>query len=158
VRAWLRRKIWEPLLTLLKQGLSPSKLALSVSLGAWIAVFPALGVTVLFCTIAAFILRLNMVAIQTANLAAYPLQFVLLLPFFRAGAWLFDSPPLKMSAGEFVSLVTHDPVGAVSRFWVITWEGAAAWALVGLLLVPLAWAVLTPVFTRVARNLRPEAA
>ncbi len=100
-----------------------------------------------------------MIAIQTANFAAYPLQFLLLIPFFRAGAWLFGSPPLTMSAGEFVrSLVTHDPVGAVSKFWVITWEGAAAWALVGLLLVPLAWALLTPVFTRAARKVRPESA
>jgi uncharacterized protein (DUF2062 family) len=158
MRSFLRRKIWEPLLTLLKQGLSPSQLAFSVALGAWIAVFPALGVTVLLCTAAAMVLRLNMIAIQTANFAAYPLQFVLLLPFFRAGAWLFNSPPLKMSAAEFVSLVAHDPLGAISRFWVITWEGAVAWALAGLLLVPLAWALLTPAFTRIARDLKGEAA
>jgi uncharacterized protein (DUF2062 family) len=153
VRAWLRHKLWDPLLALLMEGLSPSKLALSVALGAWIALFPALGVTVLLCIVVALVFRLNMVALQTANFAAYPLQFVTIFPFFRAGEWLFDSPPLKMSPREFVALVTQDPVGAVSKFWVVTWQGAIVWALMGALMVPLAWAALTPVFTRAAHTL-----
>ena len=143
-------------MALLKQGLSPSKLALSVALGAWIAVFPALGVTILICTVVAFALRLNMVAIQTANLAAYPFQFLLLFPFFRAGEWLFNSPPLGLSPSDFVTLVTHDPAGAVTRFWWVTWHGAAVWALLGLVLVPLSWALMTPLFARVASRLKAD--
>jgi uncharacterized protein (DUF2062 family) len=154
VRGWLRRRLWEPLLALLRQGLSPSRLALSVALGAWIALFPALGVTVVICASAALVFRLNMVAIQTANFAVYPLQFLTLFPFFRAGEWLFDRPPLRMSFGDFVALVAKDPLDSVSRFWVITWQGAIVWALLGLVFVPLAWALLTPPFTRIARQLR----
>jgi hypothetical protein len=34
----------------------------------------------------------------------------------------------------------------------VTWRGAAVWALLGLVAVPLAWALLTPLFTRIARR------
>ena len=137
---------------LLRHGLSPSKLALSVALGVWIAVFPALGVTTALCALVALALRLNMVAIQTVNYAAYPLQFLLLFPFFRAGEWLFKRAPLDLSPAEFAALVMHHPRQAVVDFWGVTWAAAAVWALLGLVLVPLAWALLTPVFTRIARR------
>ena len=150
--AWLKAKFWTPLLALLKHGLSPSKLALSISLGAWIAVFPALGVTTAFCALAALALGLNMVAIQTVNYAAYPLQLLLIFPFFRAGEWLFNAEPLKMSVGEFAHFVTHEPRAAVQQLWWETWHGAAVWALLGLFVVPAAWALLTAFFTRIARR------
>lgn len=156
--AWLRRKVWEPLLALLKQGLSPSKLALSVALGTWIAVFPALGVTTALCAAAALAFRLNMAAIQTVNYAAYPLQFVLLFPFFRAGEWLFESPPLNLSPAEFAALVASDPMDAIHKFWWTTWHGAAVWALLGAVLVPAAWAMLTPLFIRIARREQAQTA
>jgi uncharacterized protein (DUF2062 family) len=149
---WLRKKLQDPLLALLKQGLSPSKLALCVALGAWIGIFPALGVTTGLCALAAFAFGLNMVAIQTVNFSAYPLQFVMLFPFFRAGEWLFKSPSLNLTPAEFVSLVTKDPLGAVIRFWAVTWRGAVVWLLAGLVVVPLAWAILTPVFSKALRT------
>ncbi len=156
--AWLKAKFWTPLLALLKQGLSPSKLALSVTLGVWIAVFPALGVTTAFCALAALAFGLNMVAIQTVNYAAYPLQILLIFPFFRAGEWLFNAAPLQMSVGDFVHFVTHEPRVAVDKLWWETWHGAAVWALLGLFVVPAVWALLTALFTRIARRQKAQTA
>lgn len=156
MRAWIIKKFWEPLLTLLKQGLSPSKLALTVALGAYTALFPALGVTTILATGIALGFRLNLVAMLTANYAAYPLQFVVLFPFFRAGEWLFDRAPLGLSPMEFVSFVTQNPSQAVRIYWTVTWDAAAVWLLAGALVVPLLWFILTPVFTRVAQGLETQ--
>lgn len=156
--AWLRSKFWTPLLALLRQGLSPSKLALSVTLGVWIAIFPALGVTTALCALAALAFGLNMAAIQAVNYAAYPLQILLIFPFFRAGEWLFNAEPLKMSLGEFVHFVTHEPRAAIDRLWWETWHGAAVWALAGAVIIPIAWALLTALFTRIARRQKARAA
>lgn len=158
MRAWLRQKFWAPLLSLLKHGLSPSKLAFSVALGAWIALFPALGVTTLLALLAASIFRLNLVAVQIANYLCYPLQFLVLFPFFRAGEWLFNRVPLGLSPLEFVQFVTHNPAEAVRKYWTVTWDAAAVWLLLGLIVVPLVWLSLTPFFTRIAHRLEAKSA
>jgi len=44
-RSWLRRRVLDPLFDLLKAGLSPGKLALTVGLGAAIGLIPAFGIT-----------------------------------------------------------------------------------------------------------------
>jgi hypothetical protein len=75
-----------------------------------------------------------------------------LFPFFRAGEWLFDAEPLRLSPSEFVALVTQHPLDAMSKFWWVTWHGAAVWALLGLLAVPALWAALKPIFERIARR------
>lgn len=70
---------------LLKQGLSPSKLALVIALGMTLSVFPVLGITTLLCALAALFLRLNLPAIQVANFIAFPLQIILFFPFLKIG-------------------------------------------------------------------------
>jgi uncharacterized protein (DUF2062 family) len=83
-RGWIPRRLVAALLHLLRQGLSPQKLALGVSLGIGIGCFPVLGTTTLLRTLVAFIFRMNLPAIQAGNLLAWPLQLVLL---GRSCAW-----------------------------------------------------------------------
>jgi uncharacterized protein (DUF2062 family) len=56
-----------PLIDLLRQGISPKKLALTIALGFWLGVTPVLGSTTILCTLAAVALRLNLPAIQLVN-------------------------------------------------------------------------------------------
>jgi uncharacterized protein (DUF2062 family) len=86
---FLYRKLVRPLVDLLRQGVSPEKIALSVALGVTLGVFPVLGSTTALCALAAFALQLNLPAIQLVNYFVYPLQIALLIPFFRLGEKLF---------------------------------------------------------------------
>src|SRR5690242_16181112 len=81
----LKERLLQPVVDLLRQGVTPEKIALSMALGATLGVFPALGWTTILCAIAAFALRLNLPAIQLVNYLVYPAQLALLLPFFRLG-------------------------------------------------------------------------
>ena len=89
IRAWIYRKLILPFVELLKQGMSPEKIALTVALGISLGVVPVIGSTTTLCTLAAVSLRLNLPAIMLVNGVVYPLQIALLVPFLRAGAWLF---------------------------------------------------------------------
>jgi uncharacterized protein (DUF2062 family) len=42
---FLRRRLIDPLLALLTQGITPQKLALSIAIGAIVGIFPVLGST-----------------------------------------------------------------------------------------------------------------
>ncbi|MBI2795257.1 MAG: DUF2062 domain-containing protein [Gemmatimonadetes bacterium] len=155
MRHWLRRRVYEPLLAALREGVTPAGLAHCVAVGAMIGIFPAIGTTTLLCTAAALALRLNMVVILAVNYLVYPLQFALLIPFFRAGEWLFGAERLSLSAGEVVALVRDTPIVAIDRLWTVTWHAAAAWLVLTLLTVPLIRAALTPAFRRMARLVPP---
>ena len=78
-RAFLQRRLVDPLLALLRQGVSPRELALCLALGTTIGLIPVLGVSTLLCALAALMLRLNMPAIQLVNYLLSPLQLILII-------------------------------------------------------------------------------
>jgi uncharacterized protein (DUF2062 family) len=146
-RTW--KKVSDPILAALKQGLSPEKAALAVALGAWIGVIPVLGGTMALCALAAWALGLNQVIIQVANYAVYPLQFILLFPFFGAGAWLFGGPSISLSAAEFAERAANAPVGLIREFLWVGIHATVVWALLMPLAVGILWFVFRALFTRV---------
>jgi uncharacterized protein (DUF2062 family) len=83
--SFLKKKIIQPIVDLLKQGLSPTKLAIVLALGTTLSVFPILGTTTILCTTAALMFRLNLPAIQVANYLAFPVQVVLFFLFIEIG-------------------------------------------------------------------------
>lgn len=123
------RRVARPIRELLQHGTSPEKIALCLSCGMTLAVFPVIGATTLLCLAAALILRLNLPAIQAVNYLASPLQLALLLPLIRAGELLFGAPPLTFSATEIFSLVRDTPGVAIATLWNSTLRAVVAWAL-----------------------------
>lgn len=150
-RLWL--KVWTPILDSLKQGLSPGQAALAVALGAYIGVFPLLGTSAFLCALVAGMLGLNQAVTQVVNWSVFPLQLVLLFPFYELGAWAFGGPFMTLSLKQFLAQVAADPVGVIDEFWWIGWHGVAVWAAIGLLLVPLMWVLLRFAFTKAASRL-----
>ncbi len=146
------RRLVRPLLDLLKQGVTPEKLALSIALGAVFGIFPALGWTTALCAIIAFIWRLNLPAIQIVNYFMYPLQIVFLLPFFRLGEKLFRAPHLPISVPQIYTLAKANLWGAIKFLWTTTWHAITVWAIIAPVLVVLLYAILAPAFRRVLRR------
>jgi uncharacterized protein (DUF2062 family) len=149
VKAFLRRRLLDPLRRQLTQGVSPSRLALALALGLALGAIPVLGATTALCAIAGVALRLNQPAIQVANYAAYPLQLALYLPFFRAGAWLFGEAPVSFTVGELRAQLQADALGTIQRFAGANARAVAAWALVALPVALALHLLLRPLLARV---------
>jgi uncharacterized protein (DUF2062 family) len=135
IGAFLQRRVKTPVITLLRQGITPDKMALCLALGVGIGVFPILGTTTAILTIVALTLRLNLVAIQVANYVTYPLQILLIIPFLRIGEWLVGAPPLPLSVTQIVE-----------RFDGGFWNGITTLA-TSLLHAALGWLVVVPAVT-----------
>jgi uncharacterized protein (DUF2062 family) len=151
MKEFFRRRIARPIVELLRQGVTPEKMALSLALGVALGVFPVLGTTTALCALAALILRLNLPAIQIVNYFVYPLQIALLIPFFRAGEELFGAPHLPLSITQILAMV-HASLWSATRFlWTTIWHAAAAWCLIAPLCVGLAYVILVPLLRRVVR-------
>ena len=87
---------------LLIGGISPSDLALAVTVGIILGCLPIFGLSTLLCVGLALGMRLNWIAIQAANWFAMPLQVLLFLPFLRLGRWIFGQQRLEHAAGKLL--------------------------------------------------------
>jgi len=153
---FFRRRIARPIVELLRQGVTPEKMALSLALGVALGVFPVLGTTTALCALAAFIWRLNLPAIQIVNYFVYPLQIVLLIPFFRLGENLFGAPHLPLSVAQILAMV-HASFWVATRFlWTTVWHAAVVWCLIAPIFVVLAYVILLSFFRRMVRRTLQE--
>lgn len=146
---WLDGKFWQPLLRLLKQGVTPKKLALSVALGLALGIFPMIGSTTVLCFVVGHILRLNPIAIQLVNYFIYPLQLAFFIPFFHLGAILFGEPPIPFSIDEIFVRLANEPLITIGALWTANVRAIVAWALIA---VPLVW-ITTWAFETIFRRL-----
>jgi uncharacterized protein (DUF2062 family) len=149
-----QRKLVRPLVELLRQGVTPEKLALSLALGAALGIFPAIGSTTALCAMAAFALRLNLPAIQIVNYFMYPAQIALLIPFFRLGEKLFRAPHRDISLPQIYALLHAGVWNAVKLLWSTTWHAMVVWCLLAPVLAALVYAILLPVLRISLRRLR----
>lgn len=151
IAAFFRHRIGRPLLALLRQGVTPEKIALGLALGIIIGTTPLIGSTTILCLVAAAVLRLNPAAIQLVNYLMFPVQLMLLIPFFRAGEWLFGSAHNPITLDQVRQLVQADVWKAIATLWTSTIHALAVWAIVGALaVVPIYWLLLAPI-RRLAR-------
>ena len=135
ILATLREKIVSPLSSLLKQGLSPKKLALVIALGVVLSIFPVLGTTTLICSLVAILFQLNIAAIQIANYTAFPLQVVLFFPFLKLGETISGISLDPITKDQLISIFQENYFQAISE---LTWY---------LLVACLGWSVASfPIF------------
>ncbi|SFF52981.1 hypothetical protein SAMN04488120_10746 [Fontimonas thermophila] len=126
-----RRYVVAPILAQLRQGISPQQIALTLALGTALGIFPILGATTLLCLIAGIWLRLNQPILQLVNYLVYPLQIALLVPFYRAGEWLFGLDPVPILAvTDLIARFQADPLQFVIDYGKVALCGIAVWMLI----------------------------
>lgn len=153
-----RRRVLEPLLGQLRQGLSPQKLALTVALGVAFGLVPLLGVTTVLGTAVAVWLRLNVGALLLVSHLLSPVQLLLLLPLLRYGAGLLGGPGVGLLTLERLQyLLRHDWQGALQLFWRAEAGALLLWLLGSVPVVLALYWGLQPVFRRVARRQAAQA-
>ena len=154
MRGFLYRRFLQPIKQLLIQGITPEKIALSVALGATLAVFPVLGSTTLLCAAAAVLLRLNLPALQLVNYLMYPVQLALVVPFMRAGAYLFRRSPLPFSLVQMLTMFRENWWHTLGLLWVADLQAVTVWILCAPLATLLLYWSLRAVLVRVAPTIR----
>ena len=155
---WLKKRLIDPLLTLLRQGLSPKDLALCVALGIGVGLFPVLGVSTPALTILALTLRLNLAAIQLVSYAISPLQLALIIPFMRLGETILGSTPQPMTISAAMELLTQGVLYAIVTLWDAIVHATLGWLLIVPILIFASYKILVPIFTRLSTTLGSDKA
>jgi hypothetical protein len=141
-------------LSALRQGVTPEKIALSIAFGIVLGTFPVLGTSTFLCIAVTLLFRLNPAAIQVVNYLVYPLQIILIIPLIRLGEWLFARKPLSISLGQITQLFQEDMIGAMTALSTALMHAIVGWLLVGSLAVVVLYLLLTPLMRRLSSTSR----
>lgn len=150
----LHRRLVEPLLALLRAGLAPRQLALCIAIAVVVGNIPILGVSTVLCACIALIGRLNMPAIQLVQAAMAPTQLLLLIPFVRLGEWMVGAPRQVVSLEAGLALLSQGVWQTIVVLREAIFHAALAWALIAPLCIYLLQRLLTPIFERMAAQVR----
>ena len=143
-------------MALLRQGLTPEGVALSLAFGVAAGLFPVIGATTLLGLAIGVALRLNQPALQLANWLAYPLQLAMIIPLVRLGEWLAGVPPVSFSVAQVVASTTADPLGARERVGMLGLHGILGWIAVVPHVVLVLDRVLLPILRAAQSRILPS--
>lgn len=152
---WLKIKFWRPLIGLLKQGITPEKLALTVALGSLLGTIPVLGTTTFLCTVAALSLRLNLPAIYLVNYAVYPLQLAFFIPFIKIGSAIIGGPEVTITVAEIIHLADENFFEMMHTLWLANLFGIIVWLALGIPISFIIYFVFLYIFRRALKTEAP---
>lgn len=150
MKKFLKQKICDPMLSLLMQGITPEKLALSVALGFIIGIIPFMGVSTAICALMAIMFDLNVVSIQIINYVAYPLQIVLYIPFIKAGEMMLGSSASSLTISAIRDLFNEGFLSAVNVLWYANLQGILVWLIITAPVTIMLYYLLLAIFRRFA--------
>lgn len=157
MKKFFKEKLITPILDLLKQGITPEKISLSIALGFILGVFPMIGTTVILCTIATFVFRLNIVAVQIVNYLVYPLQIILLIPFIQIGLKIFQVQDFELTLELIYQIIKTDiPIffttfqisQGMKNLTIAYLYGSVAWLFIMPIFIPIFYFTLTPLLRK----------
>jgi uncharacterized protein (DUF2062 family) len=137
-RTFWQRRVVDPVVKQMTQGISPEKIALTLAVGSACGVFPVPGTTTILCLLAGILLRLNQPIIQLVNGVLTPIHVALFFLFIRVGDMLTGTPHTKVSFHALETMLWDDPWHFVRLF-----DGVLLHALLGWVVLAPIWIVLT---------------
>lgn len=148
IKHTITHRLLIPLRTLLRQGLTPSKLAWSCAVGILIGSSPLLGFCTWLCLIAASIFKLNQLAIQVANYAVYPLQVLLIVPYIELGSSWFGNSAEGVTFEKLQASIETGLISGIKEIGLLMLQGGAAWIIIAIILVYPIQYILEKVFKK----------
>jgi uncharacterized protein (DUF2062 family) len=145
---WFKRKVKDPLVAELKQGITARDLALASAVSLAIAVNPFIGTTTLLCLLAGKVFRLNHVVMQTINYFSYPLQIALIIPWIRLGEKLTGSETQVIEFEQMKAEFSQSFVGFVTKFCQMGIHAFLGWLVVIPVATWIVYQILTLIFKR----------
>lgn len=155
-KAILKKKVTDPLINFLKQGLTPEMLSRTIASGLLVGTIPIPGTSTLLCTALSLGFKMNLALIQLINYLAFPLQILLFVPFYSIAS--------KISGKVFFSNVSEISAQFASSNWQnssidLLWLAGTSvlvWLLIMFPVSMIVYFILKPILKRFARRAKGE--
>lgn len=149
---FLQRRVVTQIKHLLRMGVTPRRIALSIAMGTIIGIFPLLGTTTALCVVLSLALRLNIIAMQAFNWLVAGVQLMLILPFIRVGERLYRASPLPLRPEEIEAMFREGLMHATATLGMSLVHAVSAWLIVAPLIFAGAYLVSLRILNRLPRS------
>jgi uncharacterized protein (DUF2062 family) len=150
-RTFWQRRVIDPVVAQLTQGITPEKIALTIAVGSALALFPILGTTTLLCLLVGIVLRLNQPIIQAINYLCTPIHLPLIWWMVREGEWLYGEPHRPFKMRVVAKLLWEEPVQFLRVFGTTGFHAIVVWAILAPFWIALVYHIARTVLREVAR-------
>jgi len=147
---WQRRVI-DPVVAQLTQGITPEKIELTIAVGSALALFPILGTTSLLCLLVGIALKLNQPIIQAVNYLCYPIHLPLIWWMVRTGEWLFGEAHRAFKMRVVAQLLWEEPAQFFRVFGVTLFHAIVVWAILAPFWIALVYQIALAASRELAR-------
>lgn len=153
--AWAlwRRWVVRPVVQQLTQGTSPQKIAQALAYGLTLGIFPIIGSTTLLALLVGIPLRLNQPVLQAFKTLATPLQWALVLGFYRLGETLYGVPHVPLSIPRMMERFFAEPGPFFRDYGMTALYGITVWLLMAPVLLLVLYAISRPLIEGMAAQL-----
>jgi uncharacterized protein (DUF2062 family) len=134
--------------TQLQQGTTPEGLALSVTFGVIIGIFPMIGVTTISCALLGIYFKLNQPVLQAVNYVIYPVQLLMMPVFLYIGEFLLRQPHLSLNPKELYDQFTTSPALFFQHFGMACVHAIVAWVILGPIAGFIIYKACIPMFAK----------
>lgn len=145
------KKIKNTLIAQLTQGVTPEKLAQSLSIGLLIGCFPLLGFTTGLAALAGLFFKLNHIVLQTAHYMMYPVQIILIPVYIKVVSLIVDVGDVPIRPDLILEYFNKDWVGFIKAYSLVGLYAVILWFFVSLGLFFLLQKLLVPIITRLSQ-------
>jgi len=151
-RSFWKRRIGDPVRTLLTQGVTPDKLAATFGVGTAVSLFPFLGFTTTFNIGVGLWFRMNQPLLQVINYLLTPVHLLMILVYVHAGEWIWGATEDRFSVGELIATFRDASLKEfIHRFGWAGIHAFTAWAISVPFIVGGLYYGLRPVMRRLAQ-------
>jgi len=154
-RTFWQRRIVDPVIAVVTQGVAPDRIAFTLALGSWLSMFPFLGFTSLLNFAVGFRFRLNQPILQALNHLLGPVHLIMVIVYVRVGEAIWGAERIPFSIPILIDTFRHQPfLDFLHRFGWAGVHALTAWIIsMPLIVLPLNF-ILRPVVTRLAAQIR----
>lgn len=150
-RGFWQRRLRDPLVAFLAQGVAPAELSRAIALATVCGVFPFLGATTLLNLGAGLLLRLNQPVMQAVNYLLSPVQLLLIPVFVQAGAIILGANADGVSVATLLAAVREGSVvGFLQQFGLAGWYALVAWLIAAPVIFVVVRCSVAPFINRLA--------
>lgn len=152
-RTFWQRRVRDPIVAQLTQGITPEKIALTIAVGSALGLFPILGTTTLLCFVVGLVLRLNQPIIQLINQALWPVHIPAIFWCVRLGEKIFGEKPVNLRL--MGRLLHQHPEQFFQQFGAAAFHAIVAWAILAPFYVAAVYYIALPI-TRSIQRIKVE--
>jgi uncharacterized protein (DUF2062 family) len=145
-----KNKVLIPFRLVPADGLTPEKIAFSITIGVVSGIFPVFGATTLLSMVLTVVFRQNILVVQSVQWLMAVFQVLLIVPFMQLGAFLMGRQIPHINIEQIKLAFQPGMIAGLKAIGVLHLYGIFTWCI---LVVPLGlfcYFVLLPIFKKKA--------